>query len=372
MAEQTPKRGQKAVERSVAVPLEQAFPLRTDMDWLRVERPQVPKPVPGPQGLRLRDVENEYTLQVPDVWPFVNDTPRGSIPSRFPGLAAGYSIFDKISVWSDNCIDLYEEAIYERWSSATSIPWETITPLPEITEAAIDQLCTELSEQAYLDVQVLASWLERISYGFKEVKNFLSTYIFDRARHVEAFRKRALVGGGGLGIEGPGIYHRAILGAMKFPDLALALFLRSVWTRVVCEAVAERSRTEVDRVVFSLTGRDVSRHIAYVTGLIRHTLSKDLERAVHLHASLSRHEALFASELPRDTSFSEALALTLADDPAEGLQLVGEAHGRFVETYLALLERSGLTGRSEKLNARLKDLYPPLKELVDPSIGERA
>ena len=365
MAEQAPVRGQRAVERDVDIPLEQAFPNRTEMAWLHVERPPIPKAVPGPRGLRLREVENEYTRDVPDVWPHVNDTPRGAIPARFPGLAAGYSIYDKISVWSDNCIDLYEDAIYERWASATSIPWETITPIPEMAEAAIDQLCTELSEQAYLDVQVLSSWLERISYGFKEVKNFLATQIFDRSRHVEAFRKRALVNGGGLGIEGPGIYHRAILGAMVFPDLALAMFLRTVWTRAVCEAIVARPRTEVDRALFGLVARDLSRHIAYVVGLMQHQLARDSDRLVHLTTSLARFEALFAAEQPRDASFIEALALALADDPAEGMALAEETRKQFIHTYLALVEEAGIPNRVERLNKRLK-------EIIDPSAAEEA
>ncbi len=360
MADETPVQGERKLDRhAVDMPIEQAFPLRTDMPWLTVERPKVPKPVPGPKGLRLRDVENEYTREVPDHWPYLNDYPRGSIPMKGPYIPAGYSIFDKISVWSDNAIDLYEDAIADRWSSATTIPWETITPLPEITEAAIDQLCTELSEQAYLDVQVLSSWLERISYGFKEVKNYLATHIFSRARHCEAFRKRALANGGGLGIEGPGIYHRAILGSQRFPDVALAMFLRIVWTKVVCEAVAARPRTEVDRALFSLTARDLGRYTAYIVGFLQHMLAKDPEQLVQIQGTLTRHELVFASEATRDQSFTEALALTLSDNPAEGLKLVEETRRTFVETYLDILAQGGVD--------RLEKLLPKLKEIIEPA-----
>lgn len=354
MTEHSARRGEKALQQAVDMPLDQAFPFRTDMPWLRVERPPLPKATPGPEGLRLRDVENEYTRDVPDVWPHLNDLPRGAIPPRFPTMAAGYTIFDKISVWSENCIDLYEDAIRDRWSSAMSIPWETLAPLPEAPEAAIDQVCTELSEQAYLDIQVLSSWLERISYGFKEVKNFLSTYIFDRARHVEAFRKRALANGGGLGIEGPGIYHRAVLGSLRFPDLALALFLRAVWTWTVCEALAARPRTEADRTLFGLAARDCNRHIAYVQGLVGHTLARDPERAPHLLATLMRHEFVWAAEMDRATPFDEALALALADDPTDGMGLTRGVRHRFVERYLDLLDQAGLPGRRDRLHPRLK------------------
>lgn len=360
MAEETVVRGQKALEKhAVDMPIEKAFPVRSDMLWLTVERPVRPKPKPGPKGMRLRDLETPETMEVPDRWTFLHDHPRGAIPTTTPVLAAGYTIFDKVLVWSDNCIDLYEDAIYDRWSSATSIPWETLTPLPELTETAIDQLCTELSEQAYLDVQVLSSWLEKISYGFKEVKNFLATHIFSRARHVEAFRKRALANGGGLGIEGPGIYHRSILGAMIFPDLVLALFLRNVWTKTVCEAVAERARTEVDRTLFSLVAKDLERFNRYVVGYLQFALGKEPERAVSLHATCTRNELNFAAELPRDTSFTEALALTLSDTAPEGLARVEETRRRFLHAYVDLLAEGGLTGRAEKLTSRLKEILEP-------------
>lgn len=361
MAEEKIVRGQKAIEKQVDVPLQQAFPMRTDMEWMKIERPARPKPVAGPKGMRLRDLETPETLTVPDRWPYLHDHPRGAIPisEKIPVLAAGYSIFDKVDVWSDNCIDLYEDAIYDRWSSATTIPWDTISPLPEIIEAAIDQLCTELSEQAYLDVQVVSSWFEKVSYGFKEVKNYFATRVFDRSRHVEAFRKRALVNGGGLGIEGPGIYHRSILGAMIFPDLILAMFLRNVWTKAVCEAVAARARTEVDRALFGLVAKDLGRFNQYVVGYLQHTLAHKPERATALNGTCSRNELNFAAELPRDTSFTEALALTLSDDPTEGLALVEETRRAFLQSYVDLLAEGGLTGRADKLHAKLKEILEP-------------
>lgn len=366
MADQAPVRGQKTLERTVDMPLEQAFPLRSDMTWLTAERPPAPKAIAGPKGMRLRDVENDHTRDVPDVWPYLNDHPRGAIPARLPVIPAGYSIFNKSEVWSDNCIDLYEDAIYDRWSSANSIPWDSLTPLPELTEAAIDQICTELSEQAYLDVQVMSSWLERISYGFKEVKNFLATYIFDRTRHCEAFRKRALANGGGLGVEGPAIYHRAILGALRYPELVTAIFLRSVWTKTVCEALVERARSEADRTLFGLVARDIDRHLAYVTGWLTHMLAHDPEQAFNLHGSLMRHEGLYLAEKGRDQDFTEALALALADDPREGMELVEQTRRRFLEQYLALLDQGGLP-RRDKLNSRLKAMIEPAPAAAQPA-----
>ena len=333
------------------IPLDQAFPFRTDMTWLTADREPRPRATPSEGGLRLRDVESADTLAVPDRWPFDNDFPRGAIPSRAGVLAGGYTIYDKASVWADSCIDLYEAAIAHRWSSANDIPWTELTPLPPLTEAAIDQLCTELSEHAYLDVQVLSAWLERIAYGFKEVKNFLATHIFARARHVEAFRKRALANGGGLGVEGPGIYHRAMLGAPTFPDLVLALFVRNLWTATVCAAVAERAPTPTDATLFRLAARDLDRFNAYVTDFLHFHLASLPERKRQIHATLNRHELLFAAEWPRDESFSEALALTLADTPADGITAVEATLARFRERYRAALAEAGLGDHVERLPA---------------------
>ena len=355
MADQTPSAAAKPASDQQNV-LEAANPTRTDLSWLTMERPKLPKAVAGPKGMRLRDIETAETMDVPDHWTMLNDTPRGSIPMKGPTLAASYTIFDKVDVWSENCIDLYEDAIYDRWSSATTIPWAEMSALPEVTEAAIDQICTQLSEQAYIDVQVISKWLEQISYGFKEAKNFLATYVFDRSRHTEAFRKRALANGGGLGIEGTGIYHRAILGSMKFPDLVLSLYLKALWTKLVCEAVADHARNAADRQLFSLAARDCDRHIAYQTGLVQFTLSKHPERAPDLHFTCIRHELQWVAEWERDVSFREALALTLSDNPQEGLKLVDGIKATWVRRYIDLLAQAGLTNRDARLHPKLKAL----------------
>ncbi|MDE2706088.1 MAG: hypothetical protein OXI35_13545, partial [Gemmatimonadota bacterium] len=50
--------------------------------------------------------------------------------------------------------------------------------------------------------------LKRLSYGDYEVKLFLATVVFSLALHTEAFRKRAMINGGGMGLQGPGHLNR--------------------------------------------------------------------------------------------------------------------------------------------------------------------
>jgi hypothetical protein len=72
--------------------------------------------------------------------------PRGSeIPDDMPSLGT-YDIDDRGMVWSDNCAELYEEAIARQWSSARDIPWDRLRELPDDIERAVCQLCTQLTE----------------------------------------------------------------------------------------------------------------------------------------------------------------------------------------------------------------------------------
>ena len=131
-------------------------------------------------------------------------------------------------MWAPQVASLYEEAIRDHWVSATAVPWETLTPLPQHEELAIDQLCTNWSEQSHNGLECISKWLEEISYGFHEVKLYLATACFDYGRQTEAFRKRALANGGGLGVQTPGVYTRAAYSAMKFSEMvSLVMVIRA-------------------------------------------------------------------------------------------------------------------------------------------------
>src|SRR5690348_10232391 len=104
---------------------------------------------PGPRGLRLADINIGSYGEVPDVWPYDTEMPRGAEPNP---VAEGmnYSIFEKQEVWAPNAADLYEDSIQARWSPATDIPWQTLEELPKEIEAAVCQLSTDLSQRAYV------------------------------------------------------------------------------------------------------------------------------------------------------------------------------------------------------------------------------
>ncbi|MGH2585857.1 MAG: hypothetical protein ACRDJE_13170, partial [Dehalococcoidia bacterium] len=321
-----------------------------DFAWMRVPTQRGMKPTPGPEGLRLEHIDVGSYGDVPDVWPYKNDTPRGSHPSTNAGLLAGYSIFDKVDVWSDNVRVLYEDAIRDRWASATDIPWETLQPYPEHIEHAICQICTEMSEQAYVTIQIFSSWLEKISYGFHEVKNFLATQIFDNARHVEAFRKRALANGGGLGIESPGIFHRGPASAMKWTELVIITnLIRAPFNLVVVEALKSKAQSEAEKTLYGNIARDLRRHIDYGVGHVNYYLSRQPTMHEQVHTWLNRGEFLLVADQRRDTPFNEALILLLGENAEDGRARLEELRRTFVNYYINRLADARVYDRVAKL-----------------------
>ena len=154
--------------------------------------------VPSKTGLTLRDISIGSYGEVPEHAPLRTMAPRGSdIEADVPDM--GYTINDKAEVWSDNVLDLYEEAVSRQWSATRDIPWSELVPLDPDVEHAMCQLATVLSEVEMVAADFPAKWLWRINHDFVEAKMFLCTQVMDEARHTEVFRKRALANGGGLG-----------------------------------------------------------------------------------------------------------------------------------------------------------------------------
>ena len=213
------------------------------------------KASPGEDGLRLRDVNIGSYGVVPDEWTLANDAPRGT-ESTGQIIPAAYSIFDKAEVWSENAVDLYEEAIKHRWTPATGLDWANgLAELPEELERAVGQICTVYSNNGLVEQKIIGRWLEEISYGFHEVKLFLATQAFDAGRKVEVLRKRALINGGGLGQAPLGQIYRAWYQALTFTDMLIALdVIYKSYELTLFESAGEWVQTEVERDIVRAAG----------------------------------------------------------------------------------------------------------------------
>lgn len=339
-----------------AAPPQFQFP-PLDMSWARVPTERPPRPKVGPEGFTLRLADVGSYGWAPDRWPYENDTPRGSYPAEDRGLPAPYTIYDKAEVWADNAADLYELAIRERWAPATQVSWGTIEPLPEHIEAALDQIFTSISEQQYNSAQVFMGRLRDISYGYHEVKLYLATQIYDQARHVEAFRKRALANGGGLGVQSPGLLNRATYAAFKFTELTIYVnLLRTSFLLALCEWGDRIGRSQADRQLFAWTANDLRRHLAYGIEHLKYYLQTDPGRRTQVGTWLGRGEVMMAADLRRDRPSREALILALGDTIEDGKARLRELREAQLTKYVHSLEAATVYGHRERIVPQLRDV----------------
>lgn len=327
------------------------------MKWASVPTERPPRPSDlGPEGFTLRKADAVSYGWAPDHWPFENDTPRGAWPAKpsMRGLPAPYTIYDKHEVWADSAADLYELAIREQWKPATEISWGSIEPIEEHIEASLDQVFTNISEQQYNSNQVLMGWLKEISYGFHEVKLYLSTQVFDQARHVEAFRKRALANGGGLGVQMPGFMNRTAYAAFKFTEFIVYVnILRGSFLLALCEWSDRLGRSQADRQLFENTANDLKRHLTYGADHLKHYLRKDELHRNRVNVWLGRGEAMLSADLARDKPLREALILALGDTVVEGKAKLKELREAQLQKYLLTLEGASIYEHRDQLNPAL-------------------
>ncbi len=304
-----------------------------DMTWADSPTERGRLPAITEHGLELGAIEQGSYGFIPDRWMYENDMPRGAyMPPDTANLAASYSIYDKSEVWADNAAALYEEAIRERWISAVDVPWDTLAPLPRHEELAIDQLCTNWSEHSHLGLEAVSMWLEEISYGFHEVKLYLATVCYEFGRHTEAFRKRALSNGGGLGMQTPGTFTRTVYSAMKFTEMvSIQMLLRGSFQISLFERYGDAiGRSDADRKLYQLVARDLRRQLAFATEHLKYFVATQPHKRGQAHAYLSRGEAALGNELRRNRPHNEALMLLLDSDPVK-------ARGKLAEVWKAQL-----------------------------------
>ena len=328
------------------------------MAWARVDTERGARARPGKKGLTIDAINIGSYADVPDMWPDQTMRPRGAFVK--PGaVSMGYTIYAKAEVWADNLGALYEEAIQRRWVPATDVPWASLALLPEDKERAIGQLCTELCEYNYMVILALGRWVREVSYGFHEVKLFLSTVLFDAGRHYEAFRKRALANRGGLGVQSTGFRLAPIRDALNFSEMASLVFLlNDSFVQSLYLLGAGLAQNEADSRLFSLAAQDKARHLSYGVEHMRYLLKHQPERRNEMYKYLQKGEEYLVKDFEEDAPMREALAILLGG----GLQQIGDGfhklsdfRRRQVLVYLSRLEAAGLDDHGEHLWPAMAD-----------------
>jgi len=282
--------------------------------------------------------------------------PRGSeLWGKLPDL--GYTVNRKSDVWADNVAALYEEAKTRRWAPAVDVPWADLAaaPLPEPVEAAMAQLCTFLQECATVVMGIAAHWVYSINQEFLELKSYLSAQIFDQARHIEAFRKRALAGGQGLKRASVTAEQalKEILSVETYPtgsvvgNLMLGSFLLGLYRHVAAVAPSP-----ADFILFRFVMQDAARVVAYGSGNLRYHLTHQPQQVNALHDYLDSAEHCLLGLIGSQECLEPLIIISGGGSAAEqvraGCQRVGRFLAQTVSEYLERCERAGLTKRAER------------------------
>jgi hypothetical protein len=326
-------------------------------EWMGLSAEWGTRVRPGEHGLRLRDLNVGIYGEVPEYWDDQTRRPRGALPR--PGVPPlPYNLRSKHQMWADSAADLYEEAIQRRWIPATEVPWNTLEPLPEDVERAVCQVCTELSQYANTEIEIITYWQDQMSYGYYEVKQFLATATFDCARIIEALRKRALSNGGGLGVESRGLVNRMILESRGgWTESVVYLYLlRGTYTMQVLIGLLATAHNDAERFIYAKCIEDHARHLTYGYDHLKYSVAHQRGESDIMQTLLTLGEVMMAGELEEST-MRPALAIIFGGGVAGGrtrgmetyLHLVGD----FVRNYLAVCDWLGVP-RTEMLHPQLK------------------
>jgi len=340
-----------------------------DLGWMDAQKEWGARARPGKHGLTLDDANVGRYAEAPELSFSRTRRPRGAVP-REDALLSSLPYPAKSETWADVCTLLYEEALLRQWSSATDVPWETLTELPDDLELAMCQLCTFLTEVEFIAGDLPGKWLPFISADHYEAGLFLGTQIMDEARHLDVFRKRAFANGGGLmqGLGGGGA--SALLGTMNFTEM-------SVFLHIIGEGFVQSmfrmgeylGHNEAEKRMFRLAAQDESRHVAFGVMHLKYVVDTEPERREEIHQYLENFEALLGGDrsgggggsgqaaIAFTPATTEALMLLLGggrDKIDEGVRMVMAVRRKMINEYMHRLEVAGMPERRDRTNRIIK------------------
>ena len=332
-------------------------------NWMNKTRQWGVRVRPGKAGLKLGDLNAGIYGEVPMHWQDQSRNPRGAVARR--GMPpVGYAVRDKAGLWAESAADLYEEAIQRRWAPATDVPWETIEPLPSDVEHAVCQICTELTGYANVDIEAVTGWQHQMSYGYHEVKQYLATASFDAARHHECFRKRALVNGGGLGLESPCRVNRMILESRGgWTEAVVYLYLlRGVFTMTLYRYLERYAHNDAERFIYGHALADKARHVTYGMEHLKFAIAHVEDQRQVVATLLAIGDAGLARDFS-DPVLKEALAIVfgggIAGARRHGMEVFNDLMREFLKTHLDYCRWLDVPRNPDAWPPVLKEFAPP-------------
>jgi hypothetical protein len=274
----------------------------------------------------------------------------------------GYVVNRKSDVWSDNVAALYEESKARRWAPAVNVPWSELDahPLTTELERACAQLYTFAQECALVTMDFPSRWVALINQEFIELKSFMCAQMLDAARLLEAFRKRSLYGGAGLGRASASAEQglKEWLWAETYPQGSLCInLLLGGFLLALYRQVAAFAPSRADRAIMRYAMQDAARHVSYGMAALRYHLQHQPAQMLQLNAYLDNAEHVLVALLG-SPELLEPLIIICGDgiehnQVREGCAAVAKFIGLVKREYLERLGYAGLDRSQSRLSHTL-------------------
>jgi hypothetical protein len=281
----------------------------------------------------------------------------------------GYLVNRKSDVWSDNVTALYEESKARRWAPAVDVPWTDLDahPLKTELETACAQLYTFAQECALVTMDFPSRWVALINQEFIELKSFMCAQMLDAARLLEAFRKRALYGGTGLGRASAPAEQglKEWLWADSYPQGSLCInLILGGFSLALYRQVAAFAPSRADRAIMGYAMQDAARHVSYGMDALRYHLQGQPEQRPALNAYLDGAEHVIVALLGTPELLEPLIIICGGGIEHERIKagcLAVAKYVRLVEReYVERLGYAGLDRSTGTLARILARIAPPL------------
>ncbi len=346
--------------------LVQIFKGNLTLDWMKIESERVRcRPSHPDRGLTFGDVNvGSYAWdRIPEkIRHNFSMAPRGAfLPPGLPHL--GYDINCKSEVWSENAPALYEESKARHWIPSTAVPWKALEELghSDDMERGLAQIYTDLTSMATVLEDLPSKWVWHINHEMVELKSWLCAQMFDAAKLVDVFRKRAIAGGTGLGRDHAplGELLKGVLDSGTYPCASVSahLVLCGI-VQMLLRHIGAVSSNPADQTIARFGMQDVSRSLSYGLGHMRNLLEVRPHERTSLVGHLDELENLAAGLLGAPL-FLSGLALVTAGDrerAKHAVPRVAQLYRVFVDEHLARRQAIGLAGDQSPLDAFVRQL----------------
>jgi hypothetical protein len=242
-------------------------------------------------------------------------------------------------MWTDDVGDLVEQASRQQWDASRDIPWEAALGIDPTKEKAVAQLMTFLAQNEYAALYVPGGFLPEVNPQLVEVALWLSSHVFDEARHIEVFTKRALITGiESYALSSTELSVQTLLDERDFTSASLLLNVLGEGTFLdLLRFIELKAPDRATAAAAKLAHRDEQRHVHFGISNIRRAVSFDPDLTASLVAAAEARAAKLVSLSGLSPVLVEALTVmaTPSLQPAE----LSEAAGA-VRTLLERMERN--------------------------------